>query len=182
MDEFDKIYGTVPPNAKEAGQFLIVEVDKDNRVRIMPYDVISDHFFPQLWKIDEPSNPDSFIYTDDRYRTDLKPYFKSDSKIEVSDITEDSCNITFDQADIENRDFETEYVNGYEITLKYKDSGCIAKQVSIWSDYYLYNMPENLSIKIEELSAETAYDISIKANSFWRTVSDNALTFTFKTK
>lgn len=182
LDEFDKVYGTVPPNSKEAAQLLIVEVDKDNRVRIMPYDVITENFFPQVWKIDEPSNPDSFIYTDDRYRTDLKPYFKDNTKIEVTEIDETSCNLTFEQAEIENRDIETEYVNGYDITLRYKDNGFIAKKFSIWSEYYFYNMPESLSHKIEDLSPETEYEVTVKANSFWRTVSDNALTYSFKTK
>ena len=65
LDEFDKYYGTVPPMKHNFAQFLIVEADKDGRVRIYPYDIFTDNFFPYIWEIDEPWNPESFKYTDD---------------------------------------------------------------------------------------------------------------------
>ena len=46
LDEFDKIYGTIPPNKENAAQMLFVEADADMRVRIYPYDVITSNFFP----------------------------------------------------------------------------------------------------------------------------------------
>jgi hypothetical protein len=64
---------------------LIVEADAENRVRIYPYDLITSNFFPFTWKIDEAWNPDSYLYTDKRYKSDLAPYFDDNAKIEISD-------------------------------------------------------------------------------------------------
>ncbi|NLA76368.1 MAG: metallophosphoesterase, partial [Clostridiales bacterium] len=63
LDEFDKIYGTCPPNDNNAAQMLIVEADEAGRVRVYPYDVLTGNFFPCTWKIDTPWDTDSFIYT-----------------------------------------------------------------------------------------------------------------------
>lgn len=177
LDEFDKIYGTVPPDDEQAAQMLIVEADADNRVRVYPYDVLTQNFFPQVWTIDEPSNPDSFIYTDKRYKTTESPEFSADAVFCAKDITENSVNLTFTQA---VPDKDSDYVNGYEIILK-KADGIIAKQLSVWSHYYLYNMPSMMEQVIDNLDSDTEYFVEIYANGFFKNRSDKPLKGTFKT-
>lgn len=166
LDEFDKVYGTVPPKSHDCAQMLIVEVDGENRVRIYPYDILTENFFPLVWEIDEPSNPLSFKYTDKRYKTNDAPYFESDAKIIVEDSDNDSIDLILPQAktcDI--------YVNGYDLLVKEVKSGTIVRQISFWSEYYFYNMPETLSYGITNLKPKTEYEISLYANSFWKTTS-----------
>ena len=177
LDEFDKIYGTVPPDNKEAAQMLIVEADKDNRVRVYPYDVLTENFFPQVWKIDVPSDPTTFIYTDKRYKTTEAPCFSEDAKFIASDITKDSVKLTFTQA---KPDKDSDYVNGYEIIIKNSD-GIIAKQLSVWSHYYLYNMPSEVSQTIDDLDSNTEYFVEIFANGFFKNRSEKPLKGKFKT-
>lgn len=177
LDEFDKVYGTLPPRKENAAQMLIVEADENNRVRVYPYDLISKNFFPFVWKIDEPSDPSTFIYTDERYNTTIKPYFKKDVAINFSDISSDRCTITFEQAAI-----KTEYVNDYYIVVKKLQTGTISKQISIWSEYYFYDMPKTISQVIDGLEANTRYDIEIHANGFWKNRSDQPLKSSFSTK
>jgi len=52
-DEFDKYYGTCPPapEGHRAAQMLIVEADAAGRVRVIPYDILTDQPFPCLWDI-----------------------------------------------------------------------------------------------------------------------------------
>ncbi len=178
LDEFDKIYGTVPPNSDKAAQMLIVEADEKNRVRIYPYDLISENFFPIIHRIDKAYDPSSFIYTDEkRFSNPVKPYFEENAKIVIDDIGDNGCKIKFDQAKIEK-----EYVNYYQIVLKYKKNGYIAKCFTVWSEYYFYDMPSKLSCDIDCLKADTEYNMEITAFGFWNNKSENTLSVDFKTK
>jgi hypothetical protein len=177
LDEFDKICGTIPENSKLAAQMLIVEADAQNRVRVYPYDLITDHYFPYTWKIDVPSDPSTFTYTNQRYKTDVCPYFDANAKIHAVDIGSDSATVEFDQANIDE-----DYVNSYDIVVKKAGCGCIVKQLSIWSEYYFYDMPKALRVSVDSLEPNTEYFISVTANSFWYTKSKEALSVMIKTK
>ncbi len=175
LDEFDKYYGTFPPNKADFAQMLLVEADADGRVRIYPYDVFTDNFFPMVWEIDEPWNIDSFKYTDARYKTDVAPYFEN-AEITVSDITDNGFKVTFPQAKTEDY-----YVNDYSVVIKEADTDLTVQRKSLWSDYYFYNMPETLSVEFEGLKSGREYEISVTAGSFWNTFSKPIKTNT-KTK
>ncbi len=163
LDEFDKFYGTVPPDNGRCAQMLIVEADEAGRVRVYPYDIISENFFPYVWKIDEPSNPESFLYTDRRYKTTVAPVFKKDYSVEFSGITSSSFTVTYPQATISE-----DYVNDYLLILTEKGSGNIVKQAAMWSEYYFYNMPETLSHTFTDLKPGTEYELKIKSGGFWK--------------
>jgi len=183
LDEYDKIYGAIPPNKDrnkshqvDAAQILIVEVDESGCVRILPYDVVTEQFFPLEWEIKKPWDPSTFLYTDERYNNPKKPYFKESAKINITDLTEESVEFIFDQATIDE-----EYVNGYDITIKRKKDDVILQKISIFSEYYYLEMPEKLSQKFDLLEKATEYILSITANSFWKTSSDEALEINFIT-
>ena len=169
LDEFDKYYGTLPPQKEKAAQMLIVEADADMRVRIYPYDLITENFFPMTWKIDSAWDVKSYLYTDARYRTEVAPYFEDDAKIVVSDVTEDGLRVTFDQAKTE--DF---YVNDYNVIVKTAD-GTTVRNSTLWSEYYFYEMPETLSVEFNGLDKNETYFVEVYAGSFWKTVSEKPL-------
>ena len=174
IDEFDKVDGTLPKGRHKAAQMLIVEASADNRVRVYPYDVITGNFFPYVWKIDTPSEPSSFLYTDARYKTDIRPYFDN-AKLSFSDITPTSCKVTFTQAKIDE-----DSVDSYDILVR-DANGDIVKQLNIWSEYYFYDMPEELSVDITDLDPDSDYAVNIYANGFWHNKSEGCLIATFKT-
>lgn len=177
LDEFDKEGGTIPENKAEAAQMLIVEADKDNRVRVYPYDILTGNFFPFVWKVDVPSDPETFLYTDyKRYSEAKKPYFKDDAKAEVT-VTDNSAVVEFTQAVAD----DMPYVNNYDIILRRKADGVIVSQKSIWSDYYLYNMPATRSVEFKNLESGTEYTAKITAEGFFKNRSTNSLTVEFKT-
>ncbi len=177
LDEFDKIHGTLPPEKEQAAQMLIVEADEAARVRIYPYDVLTDNFFPFVWEIDEAWNPASFKYTAQRYKTEEKPYFEKSADLAVSDITDSGCNIVFTQAKTEH-----EYVDSYDIFITDMADGLIKKHMNITSRYYLYNMPKTLSQSVQGLKAGHRYEVKIFANSFWNTSCDEPLKAEFTTR
>lgn len=169
LDEFDKVYGTLPPNKEKAAQFLITEADAQGRVRIYPYDVISSDFFPFVWKIDTPWDPMSFIYTDERYKTTAAPWFEESAKAEITDVKADGFTVAFDQAKTEN-----EYVDDYNVYVKNSD-GIIVRNSTIWSEFYFHDMPETLSVTFDKLKKGEKYHVEIYANSFWKTRSKKPL-------
>ncbi len=166
LDEFDKYYDTFPPGKENFAQMTIVEADKDGRVRIYPYDIITDNFFPMVWEIDEPWNVESFKYTDARYKTDVAPYFEN-AEITVSDITDSGFTVTFPQA--KTTDY---YVNDYKVVIKEKENGLTVQTKALWSDYYFYNMPETLTVPFDGLKHGTEYEVLVYAGSFWNTLSE----------
>ncbi len=179
LDEFDKTIGTIPENSSDDAQMLIVEADEQNRVRVYPYDILTGNFFPYTWKIDEPSDPETYLYTDAiRYKNALAPYFKDGAKAEISELNADSVKITFPQAVSDDQP----YVNCYDIALKTKNDNVIHAQKSMWSKYYLFNMPNTLDIEFDSLESNTEYTVKIKAKGFFHNISSNSLSIDFKTK
>ncbi len=177
-DEFDKVCGRFPANNDKVAQMLIVEADENNRVRIYPYDILTGNFFPYVWKIDVPSDPDTFLYTDEkRINQALKPYFPENSIIEIKNITENSAEVEFTQA-VED---DQPYVCAYDILLK-DENGNIMASKSIWSDYYFYDMPEKCGIRFDELESGKKYSIKVIAKGFFKNSSSNSLTAEFITK
>lgn len=171
LDEFDKYYGTVPPDSQNCAQFLIVEADDENRVRIMPYDILTDNFFPCIREIEKPCEPDTFVYTDERYLTTVKPHFSENAKA-WTEASEEGLKITFNQAKIEE-----DYVNDYKVVVR-DENNRIVRQLAVWSSYYLYNMPETVSVLVKNLKPGK-YSAKITASGFWNNKSDNALAVEF---
>lgn len=164
LDEFDKYYGTVPPQDNNCAQMLIVEANDKGQVRIYPYDILTENFFPLTWEVDTPCDPDSFKYTDAiRYKNSKAPYFPDDFKAEFSDINTNQFTLTFSQA----KPSDEYYVNDYIITVKETATDLIVKRIGLWSEYYFYNMPETLSVTIDDLKPDTKYTVLIKANNFF---------------
>ncbi len=166
MDEFGKIGGTIPTDKEECAQYLIVEADENNRVRVYPVDILTENFFREPWEIDTPSDPSTFVYTERRAGTE-KPTHFDDTAFISAEKTENGVNVVFSQAKGEER------VNDYIIRFR-NEKGNIAKQVSVWSHYYLYNMPETITAEIKDVDSGK-YTVEVVARGFWRTVSDNSL-------
>lgn len=170
LDEFDKHYGTIPPDDHTAAQMLIVEADKDNRVRIYPYDIITGNFFPCVRRIDRPWDTSSFTYTDKRYATDLAPIFEDGTFIS-GECSGSTLKVSFAQAKVQE-----DYVNDYVVTVRDAD-GYTVRRKALWSGYYFYNMPQRLSVEFDNLKAGK-YTVSVSAGSFWNTRSAKDLTCT----
>ncbi len=175
-------YGSVPPGSSQVAQFHIVEVDAQNRVRIMPYNLTADSFFKEpgsysdeqlIYYVDNAADRSSYIYTPARYATADVPIFPEDSQISFSDITGESALINFTQA------LDGECTHHYAIKLYI--NGIIKKTYNIWSEYYFEPMPDNLTYKMEGLKAGKTYDVKITAYDSYGMASQLPLTGTFTT-
>lgn len=177
LDEFDKRCGTIPEKKENAAQMLIVEVDEDNRVRVYPYDVLTDNYFPYTWEIDEAWNPESYKYTQARYHNAGLPYFDDNAEISVKAENDTTVDIEFSQA----KSPDDPYVNSYDITVKNAENETV-RRFSVWSEYYFYNMPKTMNVTVDKLEPNNEYTVEVKANSFWFTSSKETLKVKVRTK
>lgn len=168
LDEFDKIYGTVPPKAHDCAQFLLVEADAEKRVRILAYDILSGKFFPQQWDIPTAWDRSTFVYNDMRPGSHCAPHFPQGAELKITDADDKGFTVSIPQAEI-----EAFYVDSYYIRLYDKKTGCKVKTVSVWSEYYFANMPPVISQRIDAEPGE--YRVEVWAQGFWGKKSDNRL-------
>ena len=173
LDEFDKLHGTIPPDAEDFAQFCIVEARDDGSVLIRPFDVISGGFFGTDRLIEHPWEPSTFIYTDDRYRTADCPSFAADAALRVFSDEKKAYSVAFPQAKQ-----EPERVDSYSLRLRSLSDGRIIRQSNVTSSYYLFHMPPRVEIPVGQLPSGT-YEATVCANSFWGT-SSAPLTLTFE--
>ena len=176
LDEFDKVYGTVPPDSQICAQFHIVEADAEKRVRVLSYDVITGRFFDQCWLIEKAWDKSSFVYTNDRPGSECAPYFAEADAISVDSVTAESVTISFPQAQI-----DAFRVNAYYLPLC-DENGQEVRTESVWSHYYLNDMPTRMTWTLKELAPKTTYTATIYATNFWAKRSPNMLQCTFTTK
>jgi hypothetical protein len=170
LDEFDKYYGTVPPGAHQAAQMLLVEADARNRVRVLPWNLLTDAAFPLAWAIETPSEPESFAYTPAKRRAAARrPVFPQQAALRVEGNV-----LCFDQADA-----AAEPVLDYYIRLRRAADHTVARQLSLWSNFYFSPMPQTLSLPLEGLVPGTEYTVEITARGFWENYGENTLTGKF---
>ncbi|MBQ7548755.1 MAG: metallophosphoesterase [Clostridia bacterium] len=175
---------TIPAGARNAAQYHIVEVDADNRVRIMPFNILTEDFMKtpsttddpekQLtYMIHDPSDPSSFAYTSARKKTASLPYFEDGDEI-TAKATADSVTVSFPQAE------DDVCVYGYRIQVMKSNKRLNKIEKEIYSEYYFEPMPETLSCTIDGLTPDTDYSVSITPLNVWRG-KGTALTSVFHT-
>ena len=163
---------TVPAGARDAAQYLIVEVDAENRVRIMPYNILTDDFMKTpasaddpakqlVWQISDPTDPTTFAYTSARKRTDGAPQFENGDAVSVDAVTANTVTLSFPQAE------DDVCVYGYRIRLTDPKHPLQKIEKEIYSEYYFEPMPARLSVTVEGLAAGTAYDVSVTPLNAW---------------
>ena len=153
------VYGSIPPNERNAFQFYIVEVCKDHSVTIKPYDGITKQFFDFEYQIEPPFTPDTFVYTSKRAECADKPHFAENAKVQIDNITDKTVSITIPQA------IDGECIHSYRFDF-YKN-GKLDVSASIWSEFYFVDMPKSLTQEFLGLTPKTHYTVTITAIDSW---------------
>lgn len=162
---------TIPEGARNAAQYLIVEVDAANRVRMMPYNILTNDFMRTpastdgdkqlIWQINDVRDKQSFAYTSARKKTDGAPWFEDGDAVSVDAATNGSVTLSFPQAE------DDVCVYGYRITLTNASDPKNVIVKEIYSQYYFEPMPERLSATVEGLVTGTVYNVSVTPLNVW---------------
>ena len=166
---------TVPPGSENAAQYFIVEIDRDNRVRVLPYNILTHAFFRDpadpsrqlIYLIERPGDRKTYPYTCARRKTDTAPHFPQTAVGEAVDITDKSATVRFSQACADV------CVYGYRLLVSTSDSPkqTVMKR-EIYSEYYFEPMPETLSCPLDNLASSTDYIVRIIPLNVWRKAGD----------
>ena len=167
---------TVPEGSRNAAQYLIVEVDAANRVRIMPYNILTDDFMKTpastdgdkqlIWQINDVCDTCSFAYTSARKKTDGAPWFEDGDSVCVDSAAAESVTLSFPQAE------DDVCVYGYRIRLKDPAHPMKKIEKEIYSEYYFEPMAERLSVTVDGLTAGTTYDVTVTPLNVWLKAGD----------
>lgn len=154
-------YGTVPPGADKAAQYYIVEVSVDNRVRVLPYNLLTDDFFKTadgseqlVYEINDLKDKSTWLYTkENREDKSEVPVFGADAAVTVGTVTAVSAEITFNQAT------DDDCVYSYNIVCT--SASGEKKEFNYFSEYYFEPMPETLTFTLAGLASETEYTVEV---------------------
>ncbi|MBR6801216.1 MAG: metallophosphoesterase [Eubacteriaceae bacterium] len=149
----------------DAAQFYIVEVDKNNAVKIMGYDLTYDKFIDDaVFCLRSVQSTEEFKYTAERKLASEVPYFKEDTLFYAENISYSSAKLRFGQAVCEDN------VQNYIVNL-YKDDELISSQRRL-SCTFAYPVPEELSVTFDNLQVGGNYKAEVIAVSSWEKMSE----------
>lgn len=170
------IYGSVPPNASQIAQGLVVEA-QGSKVTIKNYDFLAGQWIPQTWTFDVA---EQLPYTDEREANAQAPYFEEDAVVTVSEIKDDSAKIEFTQAKVPENNVG-DIVHSYRYDFVNIKTGEVVKTFKTWSDYYLQPMPGTMTQTAPDLDPGTSYEVRIYGIDAYQKVSENYISAQFTT-
>ncbi|MBT2686834.1 metallophosphoesterase [Bacillus sp. ISL-47] len=170
-----RIQGEVPEGADVLNQALVVEV-YNNKVLIKRRDIHNNDWTGEPFEISYPANKQNFIYTENR---DMKPpFFSKEAMLSINNemTTATSLAIMFNQAK------DDLLVHDYKVVARNAESGDAAKEFLAFSEFYKDPVPNPLTLRIEGLQANTAYQIEVHALDAYGNVGKAPLKALGKTK
>ncbi|CAH0343816.1 metallophosphoesterase [Bacillus sp. CECT 9360] len=169
------LQGELPPGHESISQGLVVEAYK-NKVVIKRRDFHNNDWTGKPWEIKYPFKTNTFKFTDTRDQ--IKPSFpkKADISIVENKTTSTSTAIKFTQAT------DNLLLHSYKVTAKEKETGKIAKEFKAFSEYYNDPIPNQLTLPVEGLKADTTYVFEVMALDAFGNQSKKSLTIEGKTK
>lgn len=120
----------------------LVSVDKDMNVEVQRWDTYRDEEMLPRWNIQAPHDGSRFVYTSDNVNR-VAPVWAEGSKLEVTEVQNEGCTITFPQA------VDDQNVHHYWVELTDGDNEVVARH-SIFSSFYLNSdMPRTLTVRLQ---------------------------------
>lgn len=174
--ESGMVYGTIPPNASDIAEGMIIEAE-GSKVTIKNYDFLSNQYIPQTWIFDVTEN---LPYTNERANRSTAPSFDDSAKIDISEITDSSIKVEFNQAKV-SENTVGDIVHSYKYDFINKETNEVDRTFKTWSNYYLLPMPATISQVANGLKANTEYELRIYAINAYGKMSEGYISNTFKT-
>ena len=171
------------PNRTDIAQNWVIEVDKDNNVRMRVWDLQKQAFVGDTYMLTSFDKED-FVYTPDRFE-DGDLFFADDAKVTVNRVTSDAVYLSFPMVPEDS-------LTGRAYKVEVKDSNGNTYTEYTATEYYNDNFDTILSTSVGGLKPETEYTVNVYAvNSLfcWEINTDEEcgsifsapITTTFKT-
>ncbi|MGL5084200.1 MAG: hypothetical protein ACRC68_00490, partial [Clostridium sp.] len=176
------MYGTIPPNADNAYQMMVLDVD-GTKVSIKKLDLLSGKYIGEDWVFDTALGKEGFKYTDARSLESDTPYFEANAGVRLADINDTGATITIDQAKINDKlgDNHDQIVHSYKYDFINKKTGKVEKSYKIWSEYYFLPMASTLTQKFTGLKPGIEYEVTVTGLNSYKKPTINVISTSFKT-
>lgn len=170
--DLDGISGNFPYDVSQAAQFYIVEADAEGNVHIMPYDMITEQFFPNDYYLTDLAKRNyDYSFLKMKLR-DSRPKFKDDTNIGTYLNENGETILTFDGAE------DNFAVESYKVSVA--KNGIIPVASDNFSGQYMYLfMDDKYEVNLGVLESGKNYTASITAlNAYAETSSPLVYRFT----
>ncbi len=157
---------------KDGGEFYLVEVDAKGAVMVIAYDVNADKEIRRYY-IQTPSDPSSFLYTDDRIEASQAPIFADNASVSVSNVTYNGFDLSFPQATCDDT------VESYRVEV-YREKVLVNTTI-LTSCFYLDPLPTTMVAKVRGVPMDTELTVKIYAVNAYNKPCTKPLTVTVKT-
>jgi len=154
------------------GEFQIVEVDANNAIRVIVYDIDMDKEITRYYMRNIMDNIKLTYSHQERKKSAQKPSF-SDANL-TAIVKDESVEISFNQATSDD------VVESYRIEF-YKNDKLVRTEYAL-SDYFMDPIPERIKISVNGLDEESLYKIKVYAVNVWNMECDTPIETTFKTE
>ena len=145
-------------NQRDAAQYLIVEVSKENALLIRGYDILSRSVVCE-YRIRSVGDPDKFVYTDARKEASSAPAFAAGDTLTVTSVQSAAAYFTIPQAG------GPDQVQHYRLEA-WDGSGLVAQSYSLADNFY-FPAPDSVRGRLTGLSPDTDYTVKCCAVSCW---------------
>ncbi|MBE6594696.1 MAG: hypothetical protein E7644_02735 [Ruminococcaceae bacterium] len=166
--------GDIENSLRTGGMYYIIELDANNVMRVVIYDLVNNQVYGEPIIIDSVGQPDKFTFTDDRKRAAEKPAFAEDAKMEVLTVGETYATIKIPQATAgaTTQNYRCDvYIGNSKKDSIYRLSG----------SYLGAGMPDFVTLPLTGLRRGTTYTVKVSPVSDWAKVG-GLLEISFTTK
>ena len=139
----------------DAKSVYLLEVDAYGRLRIRIWRTVNNGFIGDEWFIDS-YRKNEFTYTEDRFEAD-DLFFAENAKIAVYDVFDTAASISFPVVPKESLSARV-----YEVVLT-DAAGKVISTEYLTLEYYTENFDTKLQLKLDGLTANTPYTVSVCA-------------------
>lgn len=171
-------YDKFPKGYREAAEFYVVEVRRDNSVVLKPYDLRTNGFFDFVYVVAKPGAIEEYAYTDERYKTSAKPVWPDDAQVVCLETFPNGATLEFPQAVC------ADVVHSYRVAVERLEADGAWKpfgEERFWSEYYFRDAPKKMRVELEELDGDSTFRLRVAALNPFLKESDKSLEIEIKT-
>lgn len=166
-------WGTSPSPGSSAAEFQIIEIDANNAIRVIAYDLVGKTEICRYYMRNVMDDVKFKYSHTERAKDSQAPVFDNNNSLELSSVKA-TITLKFNQAKCDD------VVESYK-ALIYKDEELV-KTEYILSDYFYNPTPETIEYTITGLKSDTLYNVKLYAVNVWGDESEVPLTGNIKTE
>ena len=166
--------GDIEDAVRTGGLYYIVEVDANNVVRILRYNLFTNALHGEPIILDSIGNPAGFTYTNARKNASQAPTFAQGASLTLKSNNYKQVMIEIPQASC------PDVVQNYRCDI-YKGTTFVRSDYRLACTYYGDAAPSIIELPINNLSASTNYTVKVYAVNSWGKACTTPLQVTFTT-